>query len=255
MDNSTDIVFGQLFEWSGITTTAESYQIQFSDDSNFTIIVASDSALSNSVRTIPDILMQPLNTFFWRVRGINESGPGAWSDAWSFTTAEFFTQQINMKIGWNLISSNILPNNDSLEKMFNLINDKILIVKNYAGGVYIPEYNINTIGKWNKLDGYKIYCNQVSSLNVVGYLIDPSQTNYNLKQGWNQISYIRSTPMDAAVAFKSLVDSGVLLIVKDETGKSYIPDYNINTIGNLVPGKAYILFLTSASQFNYPPNN
>lgn len=254
-NNDTNIAFGQNFEWNGNSTTAQSYQIQFSDDINFNIIISSDSAITIQSKIIPDILMQPLKTYYWRVRGINESGPGEWSDVWFFTTAEFFIQSINLKIGWNLISSNILPNNDSLEKIFEQISDKILIVKNSIGQTYIPQYNINTIGKWNIFEAYRVYSLNNTALNIIGYAINPATTTYNLKQGWNMISYNRSNSMDATIAFESLVDTNLLLLVKDDNGRSYIPEYNINQIGDLEPGKGYIIFMKSNANFNYPPNN
>lgn len=255
VDNSIDISFGQKFEWDGSATTAESYQIQYSNESNFETITASDSAISSSFKTIPDVLMQPLKKHFWRVRGINESGPGTWSEVWSFTTAEFFVQQINMKVGWNLISSNILPNNDSLEKIFSQILDDVIIVKNQSGKVFIPEYNINSIGSWNILDAYQVYSKAVTSLNVLGYLVDPLNSTYQFKTGWNQISYLRNSPMDATIAFKSLVDAGILLMAKDGFGNVFIPDFEINQIGDLTPGKGFILYITSPTQFTYPANN
>ncbi|HRP01029.1 MAG TPA: hypothetical protein PLE30_00105 [Candidatus Kapabacteria bacterium] len=255
LNSTIDIAYGQLFSWDASATTAESFQIQYSTDNTFSNIVSSDSAIHQSSISIPDDLLQPLQTYWWRVRGINESGPGEWTNSWYFTTAEFFTQNIALKAGWNLISSNILPVNDSLEKIFENVADKILIIKNGSGKVYIPQFGINSIGKWNKLDGYRVYSLAATSLNILGYMINPSTSTYSLKAGWNQISYIRSSEMIANDAFQSLVDMDLLSIVKDEKGKTYIPEYGINQIGNLIPGRSYIIYVKAATNFNYPANN
>lgn len=254
INESTDIGLDQLFEWSSVST-AEKYQINFSNSIDFTNIILNDSNVITNSRNIYDLNVNPLTDYFWRVRGVNESGHGEWSDIWKFTTAEFFVIHINLKTGWNLISSNLLPLNDSLENIFKNIIDKILIVKNASGSVYIPQYQINTIGKWKPKQAYYVYSTQNIILQFLGYRINPNDYTYNLINGWNTISYIRNTDLNIVNALKSLTDHNKLVIAKDGNGNVYIPEFGINTIGNMQIGKGYNLFLNSNFNFTYPEND
>jgi len=253
-DASIGIGLSDIFKWN-LSTTAESYQIQFSSDEFFNSIILNDSSVADTQRAIFDLAVEPLQSYYWRTRAINESGPGMWSQEWNFTTAEFFAQNINLKVGWNLISSNLIPLNDTVSVIFHNIDDKILIVKNGGGAVYIPQYQINTIGKWKDKDSYNVYCTSASTLTILGYRLNPDIVNYNLVTGWNLISYIRSSDMGVEVALKSLTDDNKLLIAKDGNGNVFIPDYGINTIGNMKTGLGYNLYIKSPITFTYPAND
>jgi hypothetical protein len=72
------------FSWNA-QSTATAYQLQIATDEAFSELVVNDSALTETSRT----LSSPLefgSTYFWRVRGRNAGGNGAWSEVRSFTT-------------------------------------------------------------------------------------------------------------------------------------------------------------------------
>ena len=164
-------------------------------------------------------------------------------------------QTIYLNQGWNLISINVQPQEpDSINRVLNNINDNLLIAKNISGAVYIPTYNINTIGKWDVTQGYQIYMNAKDTLIATGTQIDPSNTPVQLKAGWNMISYLRNSELSAELAFESISDNENLLIAKTIEGTVYIPTYGINTIGNLKPGKAYRIYVLSSDTLIYPAN-
>ena len=81
-DMSTDISPTSAFEWS--TTSASTYEIEIATDMNFTNIVA-----SNPMLTTPTYngSLEPITTYFWRIRGNNLCGTGSWSATNTFTTA------------------------------------------------------------------------------------------------------------------------------------------------------------------------
>lgn len=60
------------------------YHLQVANDENFTDLVFSQDTLTKVDHTIEGL--QPGITYFWRVRGISEDGPGPWSEVWRFTT-------------------------------------------------------------------------------------------------------------------------------------------------------------------------
>ncbi len=64
----------------------------------------------------------------------------------------------------------------------------------------------------------------------------------DLIAGWNLIGYVNDSPIALSLAFESV--SEFIIIVKDNFGNVYYPEYNFNGIGNLVPGQGYQLKTT-----------
>lgn len=72
----------QWTELSGGVT----YQLQVSENNTFTSTVLDKSSLALTTYGVSGL--QPLTTYYWRVRGQNTAGDGPWSDVWSFKTKE-----------------------------------------------------------------------------------------------------------------------------------------------------------------------
>ena len=83
-DMSMDITTSPTFEWS--MTSASTYEIEVATDVNFSNIVVSNPMLTSEIFTSNNFL-EPLTTYFWRIRGNNLCGTGSWSNTQSFTTA------------------------------------------------------------------------------------------------------------------------------------------------------------------------
>ncbi len=83
-DMETDITTSPTFEW-GITS-ASSYEIEVATDVNFSNIVTSNPMINTEMHVITTFL-EPLTTYFWRIRGNNLCGTGNWSTTNTFTTA------------------------------------------------------------------------------------------------------------------------------------------------------------------------
>jgi photosystem II stability/assembly factor-like uncharacterized protein len=161
---------------------------------------------------------------------------------------------IELSTGWNMISSNVEPNSPSMETVFNEITNDILIAKNNEGKIYVPQFNINTIGNWDIIEGYQVY--SISDVNLImnGTEIIPENIPMNLNQGWNMIAYLRNNPQNIETALADLSNSGDLLIAKNNEGKIYVPQFNINTIGDMIPGQGYQIYLINSVVFTYPEN-
>jgi hypothetical protein len=63
---------------------------------------------------------------------------------------------INIYTGWNMIAY-LRQTPGSIVNMLSSIYNQIIIVKNTAGFVYWPVYNVNNIGNLNPGEGYQIY--------------------------------------------------------------------------------------------------
>jgi N-acetylneuraminic acid mutarotase len=69
--------------WSAVAGAA-SYHVQVSGNPGFTAVVAVDSSLTDTSKTL-DSLLAGGAVYFWRVRTKNAAGVSAWTSAWSFT--------------------------------------------------------------------------------------------------------------------------------------------------------------------------
>jgi photosystem II stability/assembly factor-like uncharacterized protein len=74
----------------------------------------------------------------------------------------------------------------------------------------------------------------------------------SLSQGWNMIAYLQYSELNCETVFAGIADN--IVIVKDNFGNVYIPSYGINTIGNLVPGQGYQIYVTNPDVLVYPGN-
>ena len=167
----------------------------------------------------------------------------------------YFKTFIPLSQGWNLISSNITPAlPDSMQYIWAYNTDKLVITKNNAGSVYIPQFGINSIGKWDVTQGYQVYMSAPDTLGITGEPVVPAETGISLKSGWNMIAYLRSSEMEEPLAFASITDNGNLVLAKNLAGQVYIPSFGINSIGNLVPGQGYRVYVTNNDTLVYPDN-
>jgi len=162
------------------------------------------------------------------------------------------TITLNFNQGWNCFSINVIPDIADIDSVMKPIVDKILIVKDDNGRVYIPQYNINQIGKIDFKEGYQACLKQAVSLNVTGQAVDPS-TPIELPAGWSLISYLPDIPMDIDSALASIIEH--LIIAKDCNGNSYIPYYNIDQIDKMYPGQGYWVCLSAPDTLVYPSDD
>lgn len=64
-------------------TYALTYELDYGTDSTFAVTTAVPGLLSTSY---PISALANSTTYYWRVRGVNSTAPGTWSDTWAFTT-------------------------------------------------------------------------------------------------------------------------------------------------------------------------
>jgi hypothetical protein len=160
----------------------------------------------------------------------------------------FYLQQIlNVPMGWSGVSSYLDPMNKGVDGIFAPYKNDLIIMAS-MGGVYYPAQSINTIGNWNWQTGYQMKANNDFDLSITGTKIQ--NPKIELANGWNLTPVLSSCDVDVESLF-SVIPS--LLIVKEVAGsKVYWPAYNINTLGSLIPGKAYFVATTDAATIDFP---
>ena len=92
-----------------------------------------------------------------------------------------------------------------------------------------------------------------NTLTVRGSRVIPQLNEMTLVDGWNLMSYLRKDPADIALSMESIVDE--LIIVKDEDGAVYMPEFGFNGIGSFNQGIGYQVKTFNEVDFTFAPNN
>ncbi|MBL7807137.1 MAG: choice-of-anchor L domain-containing protein, partial [Saprospiraceae bacterium] len=162
------------------------------------------------------------------------------------------TQAIPLKVGWNLISSYIVPTNPGMPAIFAPVASNVDIVKECDGSSYIPLLMINGIGDWNIKTGYQVKANAKDTLIMMGLQVMPEDVPISINAGWNCIAYLRDNPRNVATVFSTI--QGNIELVKNNEGKIYSPQFGINTIGNMLPGQGYKVKASTNTTLLYSSN-
>lgn len=85
-NGATGIAGGTAVQWNA-DPNAQSYTIQIASDAAMSNIIESATGITGSSYS-PTTANQPLTTYYWRVRSVNDCGNGAFSSIWSFTTSD-----------------------------------------------------------------------------------------------------------------------------------------------------------------------
>ncbi|MBW8331109.1 MAG: T9SS type A sorting domain-containing protein [Prolixibacteraceae bacterium] len=158
------------------------------------------------------------------------------------------TQSIELIKGYNMISTNVIPQNANVSDVTKSLLDmgSLVKVQDEAGNSY-ENWGafggwVNNLGSIAKTEGYKIKVVNNCTLQLIGRPI-VLPLDIPLFSGWNIISFPNSNIVSAMSVIQPLIDQNKLVKVQDEAGNS-IEDWGIfggwkNNIGNFLPGKAY----------------
>ena len=234
--------------WSGVTTTMTVYG---AEPNEYNGMAAGEEftwmtwkASINEVRmALVDYDLSMPNTDAYVIDGI--SGIVALSNT--------MTQDIELNQGWNLISTYIIPDYPNISDVFQPVINNIFLAKDEFGNVFWPEWDLNNIGDNTPGKAYKIKMNADDTLQVRGAVADPQDYPLILPEGWSYLGYLLSQNEDPSVILESIDDD--LVLIKNALGNIYFPEYDINTMGDMIPGQGYQIRMISEREFNYPLND
>ncbi len=161
-------------------------------------------------------------------------------------------QELQLVEGWNLFSTYMVAEVMDVEELFAAFVEDVVIVKNYLGLAYLPEYNFNGVGDLLPGQGYQAKLINVNNLTIEGDYLTPEENPIDLVNGWNLVAYLRTEPADVIAVFEGIQE---LVIVKDNSGMAYLPEYGFNGIGDMVAGQAYQVKVLAAQQLQYIDNS
>ena len=166
------------------------------------------------------------------------------SDAITLTVN--YCQELILQSGWSGVSSFVEPVNGEPQVIFNDILDDLVILQSLSG-LFWPAQNINTIGMWNYMEGYTIKVSDDINLTIAG---SRSVNNIiQLNSGWNLIPVLS----ECLVNVEDVFAGKDVVIVKEVAGYNiFWPGFNINSLGNLQPGKSYLVLMNSDATLPFP---
>ena len=151
------------------------------------------------------------------------------------------TRDIPMEIGWNLVSTNLQPDDEENIRglMAALVEEELLVLmKNSDGEFYRPDYDYNNIPGWYVNEGYQMLVSGDCVLTLEGISVLRDRA-IPLEQGWQIVSYYPRSSIDAIVALSGIVDH--LIIAKDGRGNFYLPAWDFSNMGDMREGQGYYL--------------
>ncbi|MDB2621754.1 T9SS type A sorting domain-containing protein [Flavobacteriales bacterium] len=163
-------------------------------------------------------------------------------------------QSIEFPEGWFMFSSYMELENKDVASVFHSITEDVIIVKNNAGEVYLPEWNYNGFGNLINGQGYTIKLSQNHTLEFCGTYLRSESNPINLTDGWNTIAYLSTHNMNVEFVMSPLTSRNNLVIVKDYQGNPFLPEWDYNGIGEMKPGQGYQLKVINQDQIYYPTN-
>jgi beta-glucanase (GH16 family) len=164
-------------------------------------------------------------------------------------------QEINIVKGWSIISTYMIPDDMDLMNVVAPIVEHIIIVKDFSGKAYLPEYNFNGIGNIEVGQGYQIKTTEETEISISGAYAYPEEHSINYLQGWNMIGYLRTEAAAADLVMSDMVANEKLIIAKNSTGQAFLPEYNFNGIGTMNPGEGYQIKTTASGTHQYLSND
>jgi len=156
----------------------------------------------------------------------------------------------------NLISFNTWPI-DSVDRRISALLDDIgtlLVCQDDEGNYFLPGTDtLNTITKVDFSNGYQIFYDASVNDTIIneGFVLRPDTISISLTTTkYYMVTYPFQIGHDVTQVFSSI--SSAVVVVQDDDGNFWIPDYSVNDINDMVPGKGYQIYVKQNVNFTYP---
>jgi hypothetical protein len=163
-----------------------------------------------------------------------------------FNALNIAEQHIDLKEGWNWISTNVINDNPAiLNQMKTSLSAAGTLIKSRSAYIQQPNWlgNLNAISEKSM---YLVNTNQAHKLVLEGQYANPSATPIDVASGWNWIAYVPSfsLPVNNALAGINASEGD---IVKAQSGYATYVNGNgwIGSLTYMQPGKGYMYHSTA----------
>jgi len=157
-------------------------------------------------------------------------------------------QALDIAAGWSGISSYLNPLNPDIEDLLSPILNELIIIYT-DDGMYWPQGGITTLHNWDSENGYIIKTDAPVMLSVEGAFL--SNTTLSLYAGWNILPVLTNCEIPVEQIYNSLGDN--LVIICEIAGTDlFWPELGVNTLQNIVHGKAYSIYILTDTTYTFP---
>ena len=208
---------------------------------------------------------EPGDTLTFRINGYPARALGPDAPVWDFfgsrlhvdlETDVFSSLSIPLAAGWNLISWNIISDNDSTTAILADIMAQIQLVTSFEEGplTFDPTHpELSNLKVMDYRHGYWIKMKQPDTLVMAGVAVDYLNTPIRCENGWNLVSYLPKYSDSLAHAFTTVFDKIVSVQGYDNGAMVYDPDLpQFNTLHTLRKTFGYWLRLSEGDTLTYP---
>jgi hypothetical protein len=157
------------------------------------------------------------------------------------------SQDILLTEGWSGWSSYIDPMMyDAFADVIYPVVDDMIITQHFSN-LFYPAYGINTMGDFSNAHGYVSKMSAEAVLSLEGMMVEPL---VSLNAGWNLFPVLVPCNLSAAEVFGGI--TGFIIAYEVAGNGIYYPAMEIYTLTTLVPGKAYWVKVTGATDYTFP---
>lgn len=161
-------------------------------------------------------------------------------------------QNIDLPVGWSYFSTNVDLFEANIDSLMSDIIQDVIIVKEAGGNTYWPQWGINLINNIQLGKGYQIKMSNHQIAIAIGYAIQPEFFPILIPSGWSFLGYLRQNEAAIEDLLEPIINS--IQIMKNSNGDIYWPQWGVNNIINMYPGKGYQLKTITQVTFTYPSN-
>lgn len=164
--------------------------------------------------------------------------------------------QIPLAAGWNLISWNVIPAEDSTKTILADILANVRMVQSHESVALTydaenPEQS--TLKIMDHLHGYWIKMNAPDTLVIRGKAVPYGSTPVYCEAGWNLVSYLPKYPDSVAHAFTPVQENLIRAFGYDQGAAIYDPELpQFSTLDILQETRGYWIWLAEADTLVYP---
>ncbi|MFI5252823.1 MAG: T9SS type A sorting domain-containing protein [Bacteroidota bacterium] len=215
--------------WQSCVGTG-TYQLQISEDSDFTAMIMNDSTLTDT--SYIALSLSYGKNYYWHVRAWNVLGSSPWSNRWKFVMQKHLV--CSYANSWNLVS---IPFNNANCVKDSLFSASVSGAYCFSGGVYAIRDTLSKgTGYWLKFPPPPVVPEEV-------FIVPPvSDDTIPVAAGWNLIGAFQDT-----VAFSNLGSDTPNLVTSHAFG--YYGHYQ--KVDTLYPGQGYWVKAMQAGSIIY----
>lgn len=177
------------------------------------------------------------------------------SRAYRIQLSDNIDLQLDLKTGWNWVSSNLSESaNQDVKQFLKPIED---ITERFVGQtdelINDPKFGLTGgLTTINPTESYKLKVSENSDHVWTGNGSKPETTTVNLRKGWNWIGYVPVSSNDLSAALSGITPSENDVIKCMDDFATYSGGKWVGTLTQLKPGEGYLYYAANATTFNYP---